>query len=91
MHMLHVTHLLRILYWIKIWTPAYQSMIRLLFLLLFDGNNEFKEIKRLFCLVFLDGSVKTILRVGHFCKIEKAHISAISWVDIGSVSISVKK
>ena len=23
MHMLHVTHLLHILYWIKIWTPAY--------------------------------------------------------------------
>ena len=23
MHMLHVTHFLHILYWIKIWTPAY--------------------------------------------------------------------
>ena len=23
MHILHVTHLLHILYWIKIWTPAY--------------------------------------------------------------------
>ena len=23
MHMLHVTHLLHILYWIKSWTPAY--------------------------------------------------------------------
>ena len=26
MHMLHVTHLLHILYWIKIWTPAYTAI-----------------------------------------------------------------
>ena len=26
MHMLHVTHLLHILYWIKIWTPAYMIL-----------------------------------------------------------------
>ena len=47
--------------------------------------------------VFLSGSVKTMFRVkrsfgailailGHFCKIEKARIGAISWADIGSQS-----
>ena len=62
----------------------------------FDDNTEFWEFKRVFCSVFLSGSVKTILRAkwsfgvilvifGHFCKIEKARISAISWADKDSI------
>ena len=49
----------------------------------------------MFCILFLGDSIKTIWRVkrssgvilaifGHFCKIEKARISAIWWTDIGS-------
>ena len=58
-------------------------------------NNEFSETKRVFCSLFLSGSVKTIFRVkmsfgvilailDHFCKTEEAHIGATSWTDIGS-------
>ena len=36
MHMLHVTHLLHILYWTKIWTPAYYMPT--------DEFNEFLKI-----------------------------------------------
>ena len=50
----------------------------------------------MFCSVFPSGSDETIVRVkrssgvilaifGHFCKIEKARIGAISWADICSV------
>ena len=54
---------------------------------------NFFKTKRVFCSVFLGGSVQIILKVkrsfgvilaisGHFCKIEKAHIGAMSWTDI---------
>ena len=59
-------------------------------------NNEFYKTKRVFCSFFLDGSIKTILRVkrssgvilaisGHFFTIEKARMGAILLATIGSL------
>jgi len=56
----------------------------------------------MFCSVFPSGSDETIVRVkrsfgvilaifGHFCKIEKACIGAISWADICSVSTPLSR
>ena len=71
-------------------------IVDIVFSLYFDENNKFLKTKRVFSSVFPSGSDETIMRLirssgvtlanfGHFCKIEKARIDAISWADIGSV------
>ena len=38
------------------------------------------------------GSLEVILAIfGHFCKIDKARIGAISWADIGRPTLSISK